>query len=115
MKAWGPGRVVFGDGDVAATQSIEGVLVQLHEALACFSQGFHGRVEGYHDVLAATVELDVVQGDICQACMADLVEGFLAEGFEIATDLWRLVWRNLPVYRRLASDSLNQHGLCSCG
>jgi len=75
------------DGNVAAAKGLEGVPIKLHEAFACLTEGLHGRVEVNGDLLATTVDFDVIECHVCEARIANLVEGLVLEGFEIATDL----------------------------
>lgn len=82
------GRDKSRDWDIAPSQGLKGVFVQLYEALACLAHLFHRRVKWEDSVLASAADFDAVKADVCHLGMAALEHGRGSVGFNIATNLW---------------------------
>jgi hypothetical protein len=75
------------NGDVAATEDLQSIFVELDDALTCFPERLQRRIEGNSVLLAVAVELHLGEADVRHPGAASLENIFVAVGFQITADL----------------------------
>lgn len=84
---------VFFDSNAVTTESLNAVLVHLHDPFACFRERLQGRIYWDEECSASSRERDLIQGNVFDLCISSNVTWSISIMLSIPYNLWPIKTR----------------------